>query len=753
MRACVCLLLVSLIGPARAADQPLAFPKAAATDAAELDKAMPALAREAIANYREADREKYLDTLFRLQLTAGQDKEAAATLASLRDLLKGHGSAYARAARHPYELYAAARLREADRRVPFAEAFGQAFRDAYAALDDRDAYYASRTLAYELRWARMELDEALAARKDKDGAALPDALALVRAYLQHQVYKEILPLVEPLAAEDDGRRYLITDELIKAPGGVSLSAFVVRKRGADAPRPAALVHTIYAHPAREIGTQKLAAALGYVGVVSFTRGKLRSPGPAVPYEQEAADTHAVIDWVSKQPWCDGRVAMYGGSYNGFTQWAAAKTLHPALKAIVPYAANNPGDGLPMENNVFLLPNYAWAFYVTNNKYVDDSAYADLRRRSLSERWFASGKPYRQVDQIDGTPNPWLQRWLQHPSYDSYWQGLVPYKEEFARVNIPVLTITGYYDDGQQSALHYLKEHYRHNPRAEHYLLVGPYDHVGCQQSYKQPVLRGYAIDPVAQIDTPEVTFQWLDHVLRGGKRPDLIKDRVNYEVMGANEWRHAPSLAKMSNETLTLYLTDRKAGDRYALSPDKPAAPGALHQDVDFADRKTSNNDYYPFPVVGKTPNLSNGYCFVSEPFEEPVTVSGTFAGEIKARINKKDMDVGVVLYEVLPDGRLLHLSYIVGRASHARDMSARQLLTPGRVEALPFEKTRLVCRRLARGSRLMVTLNVNKNRNAQVNYGTGKDVSDEDISDAKEPLRIDWQNDSYVKIPLWRGD
>src|SRR5262249_57073771 len=139
---------------------------------------------------------------------------------------------------------------------------------------------------------------------------------------------------------------------------------------------------------------------------------------------------------SKQPWCDGRVAMYGGSYNGFTQWAAAKTLHPALKAIVPYAANNPGDGLPMENNVFLLPNYAWAFFVTNNKYVDDSAYADPRHRSLSERWYASGKRYRQVDQVDGTPNPWLQRWLQHPSYDAYWQGLRPYKEDFARIHIP-----------------------------------------------------------------------------------------------------------------------------------------------------------------------------------------------------------------------------------------------------------------------------------------------------------------------------
>jgi len=61
------------------------------------------------------------------------------------------------------------------------------------------------------------------------------------------------------------------------------------------------------------------------------------------------------------------------------------------------------------------------------------------------------------------------------------------------------------------------------------------------------------------------------------------------------------------------------------------------------------------------------------------------------------------------------------------------------------------VSRQLSKGSRLLVTLNVNKSPFEQINYGTGKDVSDEDISDAKIPLKIKWMNDSYVKIPIWR--
>jgi predicted acyl esterase len=209
----------------------------------------------------------------------------------------------------------------------------------------------------------------------------------------------------------------------------------------------------------------------------------------------------------------------------------------------------------------------------------------------------------------------------------------------------------------------------------------------------------------------------------------------------------------MSNADLTLYLTDRKDGDHHRLSREAPASPGALRQRVDLADRKTSNNDYYPFPIVGKKPDLSNGFTFLSTPFDEAVCVSGTFSGIIKARINKKDLDIGVVLYEVLPDGKLLHLSYFVGRASYARDREVRQLLTPGRVESIPFDKTRMVSRKLSKGSRLLVTLNVNKNRFAQINYGTGRDVSDEDIRDAKVPLQIEWQNDSFVRIPIWKGE
>ena len=65
---------------------------------------------------------------------------------------------------------------------------------------------------------------------------------------------------------------------------------------------------------------------GYVGIIAFTRGKGKSPQNIEPFEHDASDVYDVIDWISKQPYCNGSVGMWGGSYLGFTQWAAAKTM-------------------------------------------------------------------------------------------------------------------------------------------------------------------------------------------------------------------------------------------------------------------------------------------------------------------------------------------------------------------------------------------------------------------------------------------
>ncbi len=693
----------------------------------------------------------YLNNLFRLQTIAGKYSDANKTIILLRAASKTGDPQSNSLLYIQHELFNRAKQYPPD--ISFKIAFTGLFYKLFKSLDDKSAYhiYTAFMTRNGIGGLKSDFDNTLTAPRQTDSLNINDALALCRNYYMLQLYQNIEPVARPLINDDVDSRYSIKNVLIKTGNGASISAIVTLQKDITGAQPAVLQYTIYADSTGFLRALE-PAAYGYAAIMAYTRGKGQSPDKIVPYEDDGKDANDVISWISKQPWCNGKIGMYGGSYNGFTQWAAAKYANPALKTIVPYVAAIPGLGLPMENNVFLNANYGWAFYTTDNKYLDNKIYNDPNRwNAVQSKWYNSGKAYNKIDSIDGMPNPWLQRWLKHPDYDKYWQDMVPYKGDFSKINIPVLNITGYYDDGQISAMHYLIEHTKYNPKEDDYLIIGPYDHFGAQQG-GVPVLRDYTVDPVALISTRDITFQWLDHILKGGPKPALLKDKINYEVMGTNKWEHAPSLQKMANEKLTLYLTNIKENGNYDLSPKKPLNRAALNQAVDLADRKTANNrDYYPFPIIKKTLDHSDGLFFISKPFDKPVSVNGMFSGELKAKINKKDMDIGLVLYEVTPQGEYFELSYFLGRASYANDMETRKLLHPGKIESIPFTRSRLVSRQLSKGSRLLVVLNIDKNPFAQINYGTGKDVSTETIKDAGEPLQVKWYNDSYIEVPVWR--
>ena len=539
--------------------------------------------------------------------------------------------------------------------------------------------------------------------------------------------------------------------LVKTRDGAQISTIVVRKKNTatlSTPLPTILQFTIYVRDSDIVSLQE-AADRGYVGVIAYTRGKRHSPDTIVPYTYDGRDAYDVIDWISKQTWSNGSVGMLGGSYNGFSQWAATKTLHPALKTIVPAAANRPGMGLPMENNIGIIPNYEWAFHVTNNKTIDDAVNNDRKRfTTMRNTWWTTGKPYRQLDQIDGTPNLWFQQWLDHPSYDPYWQNMVPYQNEFAQITIPILVFDGYYNDSQRSSLYYLREHKKYYPLAEDYLVIGPYGHLGAQRGGQKQV-NGYEVDAVALFDIKKLTYEWMDYILKQGPKPAMLKDRINYQVMGTNTWRSAPSLEEMSNTSLKLYLHHKKVNQDYLLSEEKPKSLSFLKQTVDFKNRAIWNNNYYPNPIIRPSIDTSNGFIFKSAPIEKPLIVNGAFYGEIVASINKKDMDIGVTLYEQMPDGKYFELAYYIGRASYAKDSSTRELLEPYKITAIPFNYTSVVSRQLQLGSRLVVSINVNKNPFSELNYGTGKTVSEESILDAKTPLRVQWYNQSFIAIPV----
>jgi putative CocE/NonD family hydrolase len=752
----VWLICLSLMTLSRATAQTFDFPAAAAEDPTALAQALPGLAREAIGSYREDDRHTYLDNLFRLQIAAGQYAEAARSLASLRELGTGDLSPQAGATRVLYEIFARAKARDG---AALDAELQRSFRETLSRLDDRTAALVMRALGVDLTALQQSLNGALEPQKGKSSIPLAGALALVRAALADQIFRSFAPLATSLLEEDDQRRYTIDRNVrIRTADGATVCALVVRPRSASGPLPALLNFTIYANPGTMMDEARRTASNGYAGVEGLTRGKGCSPDQPVPYEKDGVDAAAVIDWIARQEWSDGRVGMYGGSYEGFTQWAAAKHRPKALKALMPSVTVAPGIDVPMEGNVFQSFVYYWPFYTTTNKTLDDGPYNDRGRWWRMERaWYVAGTAYREMETIDGTPNPFFDRWLDHPGYDAYWQSMIPYRKEFAGIDVPVLTTTGYYDGGQIGALYYFIQHNFFRPGAEHYLLVGPYDHVWGQRGTfgrlggPQTNLRGYEIDPVAQIDLGELRYQWFDSIFKGKPRPAILKDKVNYEVMGANEWRHVPSLAAMGPRTLRLHLSPARSGEDFRLSARKAKAGAFVPQKVDLADRTDADRRVLGGGIVDKEVDRAGAVFFVSDPFQKPFELSGLFSGRLDLITNKKDFDFTVELYERNAQGEYFELSYFLGRASHLKDRGQRHLLAPERRQQLDFKNGRLTARRFQAGSRLVAVLRILKSPGAQINYGTGKDVSDETVADAGAPLEVRWLGSSFLDLPVRR--
>jgi hypothetical protein len=762
MRPANLLIIICLIAVPAIAQQ-INLP-AQITDEAALPRVMPRFAKAVIA-FQQADQRPEPTALFRAQLVAGSYGDALASLAKLRAPLTADPSPRVRARYLEYVLYARSRMTAEETKIAFRAAYRKTFHALISPLDNKTSALAVNHLSFgNLSAASQALEQDLAQLKGKSAISRAESLKLIGDYNERELYRAFGSSSAELIAEDDARRYTVQKDVVVAMAdGGSVCALIVRPAGGHK-LPALLQFTIYNETVTLLGEARRAASNDYVGVMGLTRGKGCSPGEIVPYERDGADAAALVDWIAAQPWSDGKVGMYGGSYSGFTPWAAAKHHPKALKSIMVGAPVAPGIDVPMEGNVFWNFIYPWPFYTITNKALNDQVYYDRRRwAKLDHDWYTSGRPYRDLEKIDGTPNPIFDRWISHPAYDAYWQSMIPYKEEFSRISIPVLQTAGYYYGGPGAAVYYLTQHVTYRPDAEHYLIIGPYDHLMAQRGTAIPEgnvdsIAGYELDPVAKIDLTEVRYRWFDYTLKGGARPPILADKINYEVTGANVWNHAPSLKAMATDSARYYFsaehaehTERAEGANHAYRLSTAATTSAISLSVDLADRRDVDAQTPGGGVQDKGLDSANGLVFISEPLAKPTEMSGLFSGHLEFIANKSDFDFEVRLFELRADGDYFQLAPYWSRASYVQDLNPRNLLIAGKRQSLDFRSVRLMSRRLDAGSRVVAVLSIVKEPGREINYGTGKEVIDESIADAKTPLQINWFGSSYLDLPVHR--
>lgn len=711
------------------------------------------LAERVLPVYQEKDTERYLANLAALQLVAGNPAAASESRRSLQERRQAGAPRPVVPYVMLHDLIVRARAIETSEGVPFADAFAREFREEVPALADRQAHTLTRLLLSSPTATRDALQTAFDRVRPRERIEQSEALELVWMYLWFDAFRRTGGSAPALVVQEDTRRYLSDQEVvIRSRRGVSLAVRVVRPRHPQGPLPAVLEFTI--DPSRDEAHES--AAHGYVGVVAYTRGKKQRDGRIIPFENERHDVRAVIDWIAEQPWSDGRVALIGQGYSGFAAWAALKNPPKALKAVVTADAMAPGIDFPMEGNVMRNAALRWASEHTQGlrEPQGDEAHADARWRAVDLDWFAGGRPYRDLDRIAREPNRVFRRWIGHPSYDRYWRKMIPQEGEFAKVELPILTITGFYAQGAVGAMHYFAEHARRAADAGHVLLAGPWDERAVEDRPAR-MLRGFAVEAGARVDLQELRFEWLDHVLRDASRPPVLADRANVWMPGpGGGWRRAPDLATLASGTpLRLHLAaGPDPDDPFRLLAQAPSRGGNapfFEQRVDRKDRGDPGDGESP-PIVRRELALRHAVQYVSAPMAHPVEVAGMLSGLLDFRPSRMDVDLRVTLYERLPTGEHVMLcDPWEFRASYARDRKSRRLLQAGVRQQLAFRSQQLMARRLQQGSRLVLVLGVIHQADRQINYGLGDDVNAESAKRAGgKPLRIRWYPGSWIEVP-----
>ncbi|QHI34745.1 Cocaine esterase [Kordia antarctica] len=724
------------------------FPKITFETEAELAQKMESLAIELQKSYKSESRNDSLLKVIRFQLIQKKYKSAISVIELLEKYYHDKYPAYKEYYGKRNLVYAKAKLKAENNSLSFEEAYVQELKQYIENIKVELPGHLDYFFNFSIMDEAENFEKLI--KNQKDMQSEDEAYLIFRTYMNAKLHKETSNLVSRSIKEYDENKYIIKDSVSVVNGNVVIPIRIVRKRSVKGKQPTLLMFSIYASDF-SIELAKSIANKGYVSVIANTRGKWFSENELHPFEDDGKDAYNVIDWISKQPWSNGKVGMFGGSYLGFSQWAAAKKLHPALKTIVPQVAVGVGVDYPMYNNVFMSYMLRWIHLVENTKLIDREDFGnDEKWDKAHSNWFTSGKSFRALDSIEGRPNKTFQRWLDHPSRDEFWQNMVADKEDFSNINIPILTTTGYFDDDQLGAMFYFKEHHAYHKNPEHYLVIGPYDHSGAAGN-PAVLLKNYEIDSVAQISITELVYDWFDYILKGKEKPTLLKDKINYQVMETNTWKHTSSLNEVSVKHQTYYLSNKKEGDYYKLETTEEASNNYVQQEIDFSDRKKSH-DFIIFDtlkIADTLLNSNNGLTFISDPLEKETIMSGSFSGELSVKINKKDMDYTLLLYELKADGTYFYLSNHLQRASYSESREHRELLKPNEKTILKFKDTYFTSKKLEKGSRLILIVNINKNLEWEINYGTGKEVSRETIKDAEKPLVVKWFTDSFIKIPI----
>jgi uncharacterized protein len=504
---------------------------------------------------------------------------------------------------------------------------------------------------------------------------------------------------------------------------------------------------------------------GYAFACIDDRGRGNSGGSFVLWQGEGRDGHDAIEWLTQQPWSDGHAATWGGSYGGKNQWMIAGEAPRGLSTIVPASAGVAGQNIGMHtSNIFLGYEESWLLSMMGHTANTNSQGDALYWKGLYLEASRGNIPFRDFDKLAGYPNAAWQEWMQHPTFDAFWDAASTAPDRYSHITIPTLSITGQFDGAETGTIEFRQHHLDAVPpsiAAGSYLLIGPWNHAGSRIPMSS--LGGLDFGSAALIDVKALHVAWFDHVIKGTPLPALLKDHFTYYLLGSNVWRSAPTVAAATDHVETVMLsspasTAASIAARGTLVPSAPVQPPD-HYLYD-PSLPAHNEGFEGNESVSKTfltdDSLmrridGDGFIYDTAPLTSPQNLIGIPTLTLNLSMDVPDTDIRAALYEVKADGSVIFLTQDWVRARYRTSARRETLVTPNHPDAYLFDHFNFVARTIAPGSvlRLVVvplgaSMYVERNRNA------AKPVADQTANDNRiaEVSVLLGPNQSHLALP-----
>jgi putative CocE/NonD family hydrolase len=424
---------------------------------------------------------------------------------------------------------------------------------------------------------------------------------------------------------------------------------------------------VYAHPV-------WFARHGYNVVIQDVRGRGDSQGDFYPFRHEGADGADTIAWLRARPESNGRVGMYGFSYQGMTQFLAAAEQPEGLQCISPgmTACDLYHGWFYQQGALRLASTLGWGLQLLK----EDARRKKLREASdrLEDAWanIASQTnvlPIRAHPALHGEGLPtYVLDWLDHYAPGEYWSAL-DVTERLDKILVPALHISGWYDmflrgsvDGFLS-LH--KSAGSEFAREHQYLLAGPWLHIPWGD-------RIGAVDfgPEALVDTDTILLRWFDHWLKDSGA-FAGKARVRHFVLGENSWSEADTFPTKAEYGLFLHSEGRansRKGDGTLsrVGPDADEPCDIFVHDPEVPVIAPGGPAAASGPFDQATRELGNNLLVYStEPLETPLWVFGIPRVVLYCATSLANSDFTAKLVRVRPNGTAEFICIGVARSAH----------------------------------------------------------------------------------------